>query len=123
MSSVIPDPDVYQIDDAVRAFGSEEVVKEALRSFLAISDVMAQDLKHAYAEGDPVKLRSKVHWIKGGLSYIHARKLKVTCVELDRQVQQDPVPDVHPLVEQVCLQLEEVNLFAQRFLAQSAASF
>lgn len=117
MSSVIPDPDVYQIEDAVRAFGSEEVVKEALRSFLAISGVMEQDLKDAYAAGDAVKLRAKVHWIKGGMSYIHAKKLKATCVELDRLVQQDPVPDVHSMVDSVCTQLEEVNRFAEAYLA------
>ena len=116
MNTVTPDPNVYQMDDALRAFGSEDVVKEALRAFLDISDAMALELREAHLSGHQEKLKAKVHWIKGGLSYIHARQLKVVCLELDRQVQQQPMQDVRQAVEQVCAELARVNRCAESYL-------
>jgi HPt (histidine-containing phosphotransfer) domain-containing protein len=112
-----PDPAIYQLDEALHAFGSEEIVKEALRAFLGHSSLMSEQLLEAWRLKDQAQLRQTLHWLKGGLSYMHARPLKAACANLDVLVHQIPLPDLTEAVNNVTHELEKVKACVSLYLA------
>jgi HPt (histidine-containing phosphotransfer) domain-containing protein len=114
-----PNPEIYQLDEALRAYGSEAVVKEALRSFLATSENLSEQIQHAWEARDPAVLRKRLHWLKGGLSYLHAPRLKRACLQLDALVQEEPWPDLNAAIRHLDEELGQLVECAKLYLEES----
>jgi HPt (histidine-containing phosphotransfer) domain-containing protein len=114
-----PNPQIYQLEEAIRAYGSEAVVKEALRSFLTTSENLPERLRQSWQSRDTVQFRKTLHWLKGGLSYLHAPRLKVACLELDALVQQETWPDLTAAIDHLNEELARLVECARDYLGSS----
>ena len=62
----------FDRDKALKTFGSAEVLREAGRVYLEEAASMFERIRKAAEARDFHELRESAHWIKGGMTYLHA---------------------------------------------------
>ncbi|MGE0493128.1 MAG: Hpt domain-containing protein [Vulcanimicrobiota bacterium] len=62
----------FDRDRALKTFGSTEVLREAGRVYLEEAAGMFERIRKAAEARDFGELRESAHWIKGGMTYLHA---------------------------------------------------
>lgn len=62
----------FDRDKALKTFGSAEVLREAGRVYLEEAASMFERIRTAAEARDFHELRESAHWIKGGMTYLHA---------------------------------------------------
>ena len=88
------DADLFDREKALKCFGNETILQEVLKQFLAEVDPMLTRLRQAVVANDREEVRKAVHWFRGGLSYLFSPAAERACLELDKQTQSDPLPDM-----------------------------
>lgn len=80
---------VYDMEAALAAFGDEGVVREALETYLKEAEGMLSQMRQALLDNNLTEQKRIVHWLRGGLSYLHAPRVRRACLKLDQQVDID----------------------------------
>jgi HPt (histidine-containing phosphotransfer) domain-containing protein len=88
------DADLFDREKALKCFGSDAILQEVLKQFLAEVDPMLTRLRQAVEANDREEVRKAVHWFRGGLSYLFSPAAERACLILDEQTQEDPLPDL-----------------------------
>ena len=114
-----PNPEIYQMEEAIATFGDERIVREALKSHREMTAVVEQ-ITTAYKQGDNEGFRKGVHWLRGGLSYLHARPLKDVFMDLERLSQLEPQPDLSEALARVRVEMERLNRCLDAYLSQES---
>jgi HPt (histidine-containing phosphotransfer) domain-containing protein len=101
---------IYDMKAALQAFGDVSVVREALEVYLTEADGMLKSMRVALTEGNQPEIRRIVHWLRGGLSYLHAPRVRKACLELDERVSENQgvgAMEAFEALEQEMLELQK----------------
>lgn len=104
---------IYDMKAALQAFGDVSVVREALEVYLTEADGMLKSMRVALTEGNQPEIRRIVHWLRGGLSYLHAPRVRKACLELDERVSEDR-PGAMEAFEVLELEMLELQKYVQQ---------
>ena len=74
------DEKIYQYQEALKVFGNDQVLREAMTTYLETAEPMLGSIKNSYRAGWTQDVRKGVHWLKGGLSYLHAPRVREACI-------------------------------------------
>lgn len=104
---------IYDMKAALQAFGDPSVVSEALQVYLTEADGMLKAMRVALTEGNQPEIRRIVHWLRGGLSYLHAPRVRRACLELDDRLTEGR-PGGWEAFEELEREMKELERYVQQ---------
>ena len=115
------DMEIYEMPKALQAFGSEMVVREALNTYLKEINEMLARVEAALNAEDRQALAKAAHWLRGGLSFLHAPRLKLACMKFDSRVgAQDSIAAIRQELDNLRLESDRLSDYLRAFLVGNA---
>lgn len=111
------DEQIYQYQEALKVFGNDQVLREAMTTYLETAEPMLGSVKSSYRSGWAQDVRKGVHWLKGGLSYLHAPRVREACLHLHQLTLQDPLPPLDEAIDRLESEMLSLSKTLQEYLA------